>query len=233
MASVEGTITESKVGEEEGVDPKTLITSLRRSRGIHKRKVTVYMKKLKELHENETLTSSFCKTQFKAIENEIDSIKKFDIRINNVMESHNLDIWEEPFYNGELDGQAEYNIAVGLELDTYENYINKPSSPSGNISAEKVLDLMSKINVSDGKPPPLECGIFTGKGRDKFAFNTFLNQFNNVIGSRKNLSDSAKLTYLLGYLRDYALKVVKHLTVSDSNYLIAIQMLKEEFLDVP
>ena len=60
-----------------------------------------------------------------------------------------------------------------------------------------------------------------------------MNQFNNVIGSRKNLSDSAKLTYLLGYLRDYALKVVKHLTVSDSNYLIAIQMLKEEFLDVP
>ena len=59
-----------------------------------------------------------------------------------------------------------------------------------------------------------------------------MNQFNNVIGSRKNLSDSAKFTYLLGYLRDYALKVVKHLTVSDSNYLIAIQMLKEEFLDV-
>ena len=237
MDSVEETITGSKakeeVGEGEGVDPKTLITSLRRSRGIHKRKVTVYMKKLKELHENETLTSSFCKTQFKAIENEIDSIKKFDIKINNVMESHDFDIWEKPYYDGELDGQAEYNIAVGLELDTYENYINKPSSPSGNISAEKVLDLMSKINVSDGKPPPLECGIFTGKERDKFAFNTFLNQFNNVIGSRKNLSDSAKLTYLLGYLRDYALKVVKHLTVSDSNYLIAIQMLKEEFLDVP
>ena len=157
MDSVEKTITGSKakeeVGEGEGVDPKTLITSLRRSRGIHKRKVTVYMKKLKELHENETLTSSFCKTQFKAIENEIDSIKKFDIKINNVMESHDFDIWEKPYYDGELDGQAEYNIAVGLELDTYENYINKPSSPSGNISAEKVLDLMSKINVSDGKPP--------------------------------------------------------------------------------
>ena len=96
MDSVEETITGSKakeeVGEGEGVNPKTLITSLRRSRGIYKRKVTVYMKKLKELHENETLTSSFCKTQFKAIENEIDSIKKFDIKINNVMESHDFDI---------------------------------------------------------------------------------------------------------------------------------------------
>ena len=46
------------------------------------------------------------------------------------------------------------------------------------------------------------------------------------------MSDSAEQTYLYGYLRDYALKVVKHLTISDSNYHLAIQMLKQEFLDV-
>ena len=91
---------------------------------------------------------------------------------------------------------------------------------------------MSRLNFSGGKPPPLECGTFSGKEEDKFAFHTFLNQFNNVIGSRKHLSDSAKQTYLYGYIRDYALKVVKHLTISDSNYLLAIQMLKQEFLDV-
>ena len=59
-----------------------------------------------------------------------------------------------------------------------------------------------------------------------------MNQFNNVIGSRKNLSDSTKQTYLNGYLRDYALKVVKHITISDSNYHLATQMLKQEFLYV-
>ena len=59
-----------------------------------------------------------------------------------------------------------------------------------------------------------------------------MNQFNNVIGSRKNLSNSVKQAYLTGYLRDYALMVVKHLTISDSNYHLAIQMLKQEFLDV-
>ena len=91
---------------------------------------------------------------------------------------------------------------------------------------------MSRLNFRDGKPPPLECGTSSGKEEDNFAFHTFLNQFSNVIGSRKNLSDSAKQTYLYGYLRDHALKVVKHLTISDSNYLLAIKMLKQEFLDV-
>ena len=151
------------------------------------------------------------------------------------MDSFDLCTCDEPYYNSELDSQAEYSIEVSLELDKYEDYINKPPTPTptSNLSAEKVLDLMTKMNMSEGKPPPLECGTFTGKEKDKFAFNTFLNQFNNVIESRKYLSDSAKLTYLLGYLRDYALKVVKHLTITDSNYLIAIQMLEDEFLDVP
>ncbi|XP_068227935.1 uncharacterized protein [Palaemon carinicauda] len=86
--------------------------------------------------------------------------------------------------------------------------------------------------MSDGKPHPLVCGIFSGEEKDKFTFNSFLNQFNNVIGSRKNLSDSAKQKYLHGYLRGYSLKVVNHLNISDSNYHLAIEMLKEEFLDV-
>ena len=64
---------------------------------------------------------------------------------------------------------------------------------------------MSRLSFNDGKPPPFECGTFSGKEKDKFAIHTFLNQFENVIGSRKNLSDSAKQTYLYGYLRDYAI----------------------------
>lgn len=72
-----------KSKEVERNDPK-IITSLWRSSGIHKCKVTSYTTKLKPLHEDETLTSLFCKTQFKAIENEISLVKKFD-KINDVM----------------------------------------------------------------------------------------------------------------------------------------------------
>ena len=223
---------EEEEEEENSSDPYAEIVTLRRTRGTHKRKITSYFKKLKELHDKKTLTSSFCKTQIKEIDKEVIKIKKYDDEINKIMETNEIDLTNEGYYNVELDSQADYNIQIGLQLDEFEEYISESSSASGNISAEKVLDMMSKLNMSEGKPPPLECGTFSGKEKDKFAFNNFLNQFNNVIGSRKNLSDSAKQTYLYGYLRDYALKVVKHLNISDSNYHLAIKMLKQEFLDV-
>ena len=185
-----------------------------------------------ELKNDDSLTSSFCKNQIKAVEEELSQIKKFDEHINSLMETYAFSIDDEHYYNDELDNQAEYLLEIGLELDQYEEITSNISGSSGNVSTDKLLDIESRLNFSDGKPLPLECGTFSGKEEDKFPFHTFLNQFNNVIGSRKNLSDSAKRTYLYGYLRDYALKVVKHLTISDSNDLLAIQLLKQEFLDV-
>ena len=229
MSGSEESLSQVPEGDE---DPKVLISSFRRKRGTHKRKITIYLKKLMELKNDDRLTSSFCKNQIKAVEEELSQIKKFDEHINSLMETYALSIDDEHYYNDELDNQAEYLLEIGLELDQYEEITSNISGSSGNVSTDKLLDVVSRLNLSDGKPPPLECGTFSGKEEDKFAFHTFLNQFNNVIGSRKNLSDSAKQTYLYGYLRDYALKVVKHLTISDSNYLLAIQMLKQEFLDV-
>ncbi|XP_068228118.1 uncharacterized protein [Palaemon carinicauda] len=132
--------------EEEFVDPMNVISSLRRMRGIHKRKITIYLRKLTELHGDNRLTSSFCKSQITVIEKEIEQVKHFDEEINNVLETHEIMNSNEQYYNEELDSQAEYSIQ--------------------------------------------------------------------------------------GYLRGYALKVVKHLTISDRNYHLAIEMLKEEFLDV-
>ena len=91
---------------------------------------------------------------------------------------------------------------------------------------------MSKFDTSEGKPPPLQCGTFSGTKKDKFAFSNFLIQFENVIGHRKNLSNSAKLSDLLSYLKGYALKIINHLAVSDENYSVALKLLKDEFLDV-
>ena len=146
------------------------------------------------------------------------------------MNKFEFDNKEPTMYNQELDAQAQYVIDIGISIDQYEGYINV-SVTAGMVSAERVVDMMSKFNFNEGKPPPLECGTFSGKEKDKFAFSTFLKQFENVIGYKKNLSDAAKQTYLYGYLRDYALKVVKHLTISDANYQVALQMLKQEFQD--
>ena len=64
------------------------------------------------------------------------------------------------------------------------------------------------------------------------AIYNFFNQFQDVVGLRKNLASSTKFSYLKGYLRGYALKVIQHLSVTDQNYEIAVALLKDEFLNI-
>ena len=82
-------------------------------------------------------------------------------------------------------------------MDLYENSLT-PQQNKTAVSTDKFMELMSKLTTYERKPSPLECGVFTGKEKDKFVFSTFLKQFNKVIASRKNLTDPAKLTYLVG-----------------------------------
>ena len=113
------------------------------------------------------------------------------------MEEFEISISDEEYYNNELDGQAEYNLEVGLDIDLYENYFT-PQLNKTTVSTDKFMEVMSQLTTNEGKPPRPECGVFTGKEKDEFALSNFLKQFSNVITSRKNLTDSAKLSYLMG-----------------------------------
>ena len=214
---------ENKADELTSEQIKERLLSLKRNRATHKRKVTVYLNYLKQMHGNATLTSSLCQKQLKAIDEESLKVNNWNEVINIFMQNTNYDIKDEESYNLELDSQAEYNINNLIIFDTYEDYLT-----SENTKASAVIPINQIL--SGGKPPPLTCGIFNGKEKDKFAFHNFLNQF-NVIDSKKHLSESTKLSYLIGYLRDYALKQVRHLSLTDSNNKVALNLLKEEFLD--
>lgn len=67
------------------------------------------------------------------------------------------------------------------------------------------------------------------KTEDKFAFKNFLTQFQNCMVAVK--CKAIKLQYLRGYLADYALQIIQHLTITNENYDVAIQLLKEEYWD--
>ena len=208
------------------------IKALRTKRAVHKRKITNYIKKLKNLHASKTLKSSLCKLQIKEINSELEKVNKVNEEINELMLEVDYGEINADKYNEELDNQSDYTVNVNLELDEFESYLlSNPTSPDESIN--KLTSVMSSLVQSEGKPPPLNCGKFSGREKDKFAFHNFLTQFENIIGSRKNFSDSVKLTYLFSYLEDYAFKLVEHLTVSDSNYKVAIDLLKDEFLDGP
>ena len=108
---------------------------------------------------------------------------------------------------------------------------------------EKISDVQTKITpvktdtsshtptVTPIRPPKLKCPSLSGLEKDSLLFQNFLMQFNNVMTAGGKLDDSAKLTYLRGYLTDYAFSVISHLSISNENYKAALDLLNAEFSD--
>ena len=108
----------------------------------------------------------------------------------------------------------------------------EPRLQESSISNEQIIASLSKLN-NDVKLWTLKCNSFSDNDKNKFAFHTFLNQFNNLIDSRQNMSNASKLAYLINNLNEKALQLIIHLTVNNNNYETAITILKEEILNVP
>jgi len=121
--------------------------------------------------------------------------------------------------SAQLDSELENQTTYHLEIKTKINHLNAKPQPKFN---EVSHDL---------KLPHLTCDNFSGEGTNNLEYHKFIVQFNNIIGSRTSLSNSVKFTYLKGYLRGYALKLINHLQITDENYKIALELLEAEFLN--
>ena len=80
--------------------------------------------------------------------------------------------------------------------------------------------------------PKLQCSKFSGgkKKVSKFEFKNFVIQFSKCTCSIK--STRTKLSLLKGYLTGYASQIISHQTLEDENLDEALELLKEEFLDI-
>ena len=216
---------------ESSEDSKVLIENLRRKRGIFKRKITIYLRKLKEFKDSNQLTPTLAKGQVEEITKNLKHVQNFDEAINKIMLKNKLQDADASYYDDELDGQSLYFLETEMELDIFrEMSLTRTATSEGS---HVVFDqLIGKLNLSEAKLPPIECPVFTGREKDKFSFNTFLNKFQDIIGSKVSLSSTTKQIYLFSYLKDYAHSVVCHLPIADGNYEIAIELLKKEFLDL-
>ena len=124
----------------------------------------------------------------------------------------------------EMEGQVAYRVTV---TDKLAPYITAFRRPNVDPPSKPVCDSKSVI-----KMPELKCKTFSGKSLDKLEFKNFLQQFQNCIDACDSLTDAGKLTYLRSFLTDYAFKTISHLSITDANYCIALQLLKDEFLDI-
>ena len=179
-------------------EARETIKNLRTGRSVYRRKITLLLKQLKEMKNKNALSDSLTNNLRSKIEKEMNQVQQFNEKINDVMVQSELESVDESFYVSEVEDQIKYDVDIEIELDLYAvTNQNQASGLSGvaqsYVTSQDLINLMSQMSVGEGRPPPLNCGTFTGKEKDKFAFNTFLNQFNNVIGSRKQLTDATKL----------------------------------------
>ena len=196
-----------------------LKTAVRKRAGF-KSRVTVAIKHLDEIPEDALTTALFEQRQ-----NDIFVyLGKVDL-INDEVISICNEIgltYEDEIISNEIVQQVTYKGSITDRLANIKDRLKSGSDHDNNNKPK----IETQVRV-----PELKCPTFDGKGQDKMEFKNFLSQFNNCIDSVGTLSDSSKLTYLRGYVKDYAFRIISHLSINDDNYDIAVQLLKDEFLD--
>lgn len=201
------------------------------ARATLKRRITNNLKKLVEAKSNSRLTKTLYDELKLLIENNLEEIKEHDNSIIKLFETYHFFELNSTVVENEIDSQSDYAFNIKLTLDDlsseFKNSVVNSHTENDGETCKNLLNFKQEVRA-----PPLQCGTFSGS-EDKLSYRSFMTQFNNVIGCKNNLSDSAKLTYLKGYLRGYALKVIEYLSISDINFEVAVSQLNAEFLDVP
>ena len=143
----------------------------------------------------------------------------------------------------ELCFEKEFDIEEGNAcIRKAEQFIFKVKARLGRMAKQFEEDASSTSNSShatttnqvdpamySGPVPRLSCPTFEGHKQGRFAFKNFLSQFDNFVSSVR--IDSVKLQLLKSHLRGYAAQIIDHLSLTDENFSIAIDILRAEFLD--
>ena len=191
---------------------KDITGALRRSRSAYKGKITMIVNKKSE---QKTLQIFFLLKQETTVNTYLHKIDKINDDIHELCEKKEIKV-------DVTDHVTDFKDEIGVQ--------------------EKIVDVQRITPVKTGtsshtptvtpiRPPKLKCPSFSGLEKDWLLFQNFLMQFNNGMTAGGKLDDSARLTYLSGYLTDYAFSVISHLSISNENYKAALDLLNAEFLD--
>ena len=204
---------------------KSEISPLIRKRAYLKGRVTQTLKYLKQFHTEERLTTSICRPKLEQIENNLNEIKKYDEQIMELLLIKDVRKIEPGYFDHEFESQVEYEFLIAEELEGFSSYRDNTEGNNTSAINNSFVEVLNGLKFEDNKLPLLKCDIFSGEKEDKFAFNSFLNQFKNLVGSKTNLSKAVKLGYLQSFLKGDALKVISGLSLIDDNYDKAVELL--------
>ena len=175
------------------------LAQARRSRAAAKGWVTRYVNELTRLTREPRLDVAAVKT----------AIKDVDGRVERLMQAQ------------EAVEQLLSQEEVEADLDEAFTFLSKVTSVK--VKAEHVVETAaSRANVS-AKLPTLELSKFSGEPTE---WPAFWDKFMALVGS-KSIAPVTKLTYLDSVLEGEAKAVIQGLSVIDSNYEIAIEILQK------
>ena len=201
------------------------VSTLLNSRRGYKGQVTRSINKL--VAEADLSSGLFNRTQ-SMIKDWLNKIDDINNKIQSKCADEGLDIGDA------IDKESDYFMNIHERLDTIENAVNNNSNNNSILSQSNDMNSLANAISSlqaSSLVPKITCGKFSGKGNDRFEFKNFMQQFENCTANMK--SESAKLAYLRTCLTDFPLQLISHLTINNDNYLVAINLLTSEFLDIP
>ena len=93
-----------------------------------------------------------------------------------------------------------------------------------SLSTPVTTPTQSTPKKRSAKLPELKLIMFNGEADE---WTTFWSSFTNNIDSREDLEDSARFSYLLQCVVDEPREMIKGLHITDSNYEVALTVLKD------
>ena len=127
----------------------------------------------------------------------------------------------------ESDERVEYKFRDVLNqifevLGVYDDLVTKASSQLSS-SSSTTSHSNQNLNV---KLPTIELPKFNG---DYTEWASFFDTFSSLVGSNESLSNSQKLHYLKSCLEDEPKKTLESLKADNTNYAIAVKLLKDRY----
>ena len=146
-----------------------------------------------------------------------EEISKLDEEIEELIEVEKVEeevLESLEFFEPSLEIIASLGVRLG-KLRMNSSHLETSSVATAS-SSTKVHCKLRKLELKPFSGDPLE-------------YQGFMDQFEVSVNSHEGLSDIDKFNYLLSFLKDKALAVVKGLSLSSENYKQALRLLQERF----
>ena len=218
-------VLSSTMGVEEELQP------LKGSRRAYRGKITHQLNQLESNSNAGTLNEMFYDREAVKINKYLDKIDEIEMQMSDIWDKYDVPL-EATSRMNDVKKSDELQLEVTSKLTSYRESLKGPPE-AANVSTKEIVEAMSKNQGAPGNNL-ITCELFDGGKGDAFAFKYWLSQFENMLASGKTMANRFKLSSLRNHLTHtgFAFKLIDKLEINDDNYEVALQKLKDEFLDV-